>query len=102
MPVSSERRELEVKLRELHAELGHAHPDALAVEMELGACLHALGHLNLAREALEEVLTYRSVLDGDHGVLTARVARDLFRLLCEQDDRSAMAEVYYRYLPMYR
>ncbi len=70
----------------------------MTVELQLATCLHALGELALAREAFEEVLAYRAVLDGEHSLGTATVARDLFRLLCEQDDRPAMAEVYYRFL----
>jgi hypothetical protein len=93
-----ERRELEARLRTLHEQLGHGHPDALVVEMELGLALYGAGLLDRSRMAFEQVLAYRAVLDGEHGVPTAIVARGLFRVLCELDDRAAMAEVYYRFL----
>lgn len=93
-----DRNSLEASLRSLHKEVGHGHPSALDVEFRLATTLHTLGELSLAREAFEEVLDYRSLLDGDQGTTTATVARDLFRLLCEQGDRPAMAEVYYRFL----
>ena len=92
------RSQLEARLRVLHKDHGHGHPDALEVELELARLLYGLGELVQAREAFAEVLAYQSVLDGDHGPATAQVALDVFRLLCDQDDRPAMAEVYYRYL----
>lgn len=96
--LSAERRSLEGDLRDLQKEVGHGHPSALVLELQLADCLYSLGELSLAREAFEEVMAYRSVLFGEHSLATARVARSLFRLLCEQDDRPAMAEVYYRFL----
>lgn len=92
------RRELEQRLRKLQDEHGHGHAEALEVEEQLAGVLRSSGKSDAAREALEEVLTYRAVLDGDHALRTAQVARDLFSLLCAEDDRPAMAEVYYRFL----
>lgn len=91
-------RELEDELRRLQGEHGHGHPAALDVEERLAAALSEVGRLDQARQAYEEVLTYRAVLDGDHAEHTAAVARDLFALVCRMDDRPAMAEVYYRFL----
>ena len=89
---------LEKRLRMLHDEYGHGHPKALVVELELARLLYRLGDLDQARETFAQVLAYESLREGDHGLATAQVALDIFRLLCDQDDRSAMAEVYYRYL----
>ena len=97
-PRESDRLEVRKQLERLQAELGHGHPEVLALEEGLAHQYLAAGELALARAGLEEVLIYRAVLDGDHGVPTAKVARDLFRLLCDQGDRPAMAEVYYRFL----
>lgn len=95
---ASKRVRLEKRLRALHKDHGHGHPKSLRVELELARLLYSQGLLEESREAFAEVLAYQSLLDGDHGTVTARVAVDVFRLLCDQDDRSAMAEVYYRYL----
>jgi hypothetical protein len=92
------RSKLEKRLRVLHEEHGHGHPLALKVELELARLLYSQGELDKSREAFAQVLAYQCLLDGDHGTQTARVAVDVFRLLSDQDDRSAMAEVYYRYL----
>jgi len=95
---TSARLGLKDELLQLQDELGHGHPDVLDLEEELARQYVASGDLARARASLEEVLIYRAVLSGDHGVRTAEVARDLFRLLCDQGDRPAMAEVYYRFL----
>lgn len=89
---------LECELTRLQGELGHGHPEVLVLEEQLAQSYLAAGDLVRARGGLEEVLVYRAVLDGEHGIPTARVARDLFRLLSSQGDRSGMAEVYYRFL----
>ena len=89
---------LERRLRSLQAEHGHGHPEALEVEERLARALAEADRPDEAREAFEEVLTYRAVLDGEHAECTATVARDLFALVQAQDDRPAMAEVYYRFL----
>lgn len=97
-PREDDRLEVRKALERLQSELGHGHPKVLALEEQLAHQYLASGELALARAGLEEVLIYRAVLDGEHGVSTAKVARDLFRLLCDQGDRPAMAEVYYRFL----
>lgn len=89
---------LEAQLDLMQAELGHGHAEVLALEEQLAHRYIASGDLGRARGSLEEVLIYRAVLDGEHGIPTARVARDLFRLLSRVGDRPGMAEVYYRFL----
>lgn len=79
-------------------ELGHGHPLVLSLEEQLAVLHHRRGDLRLARDLLEEVLVYRSVLDGDEGLRTLSIAIELFSLLAKVGDRPAMAEVYYRYL----
>lgn len=78
--------------------LGHGHPKVLHIEEQLARVHYKRGDLQLARDLFEEVLVYWSVLDGDQGRQTVAIAAGLFELLCEVGDRSAMAEVYYRYL----
>lgn len=78
--------------------LGHGHTEVLKLEEQLARAHHQRGEHNLARDLFEEALVYRSVLEGDQGRATVIVAASLFELLCEVGDRSAMAEVYYRYL----
>ncbi|MDG1500699.1 MAG: hypothetical protein P8N31_06195 [Planctomycetota bacterium] len=95
---ASNQLELKKRLRALHEEHGHGHPKSLKVELELARLLYSQGMLDESRKAFAEVLAYQSLIDGDHGTATAQVAVDVFRLLCDQDDRSAMAGVYYRYL----
>ncbi len=91
-------RKLRDQLDHLQAQHGHGYPEALEVEERLAAALAAAGRPDEARQAYEEVLTYRAVLDGERAERTATVARDLFVLVCREDDRPAMAEVYYRFL----
>ena len=89
---------LEAQLAHLQEKLGHGHPDVLVLEEKLAHNYLANGDLVRARKGFEEVLVYRAVLDGEHGLATAGVARDLFRLLSAEGDRPGMAEVYYRFL----
>lgn len=90
--------DLEAQVDSLQAELGHGHPEVLVLEEQLAHKYLRDGRVACARGRLEEVLVYRAVVDGEHGIPTARVARDLFRLLSQEGDRPAMAEVYYRFL----
>ena len=80
------------------AALGHGHSEVLKLEEQLARAHHLRGERDLARDLFEEALVYRSVLEGYQGRHTVVVAAGLFELLCEVGDRSAMAEVYYRYL----
>lgn len=85
-------------LARLRGEHGHASPICLDAEERLARQLAQRGDLAPARSAFEDALLHRAVANGDQALETARVACDLFKLLCEQGDRAAMAEVYYRYL----
>lgn len=89
---------LRADLQDLQHAHGHGHPEALEAEERLARAAAAAGLAEEARAAYEEVLLYRSVLDGEHAERTAVVARDLFALVSGLDDRPAMAEVYYRFL----